>query len=395
MRSPGQLAASTDVTLAPWGRIEGVLRFGRDPAPGQVIEAVFINGPFPGFVDAEVQTDREGRFVFERVTPGRLLVCRAVRHHESGYTPSHRIAVDVAPGPATRIQIGGTGRPVVGRLALPSGVAMNHFRNGPARLHTEPLPMPIPPELPRLTDEQWSAWRDALRWTPQWEMYFEGEHQYAVAFRPDGTFRIEDVPAGRYILELPFHGNAGGDQPARRAYVKADVVVPEMAGGRSDEPLDIGVIPMDVFPIRELNIGDRAPTITARDSDGRPLDLAALRGKYVLLAFWATSHVATRANIPHLNATHDAFGRDPRLVMIGLNQDMTPELMRRYAAHRGLAWEQRHLGGWGDTNPIAAAFGVRYPAAVFLIGPDGRILAKDLQGDGIQQAVARALGRSR
>jgi hypothetical protein len=255
--------------------------------------------------------------------------------------------------------------------------------------------MPIPPESPRLTDEQWTAWRDALIRTPQWEAYFEGTHMYAVTFQPDATFRIEDVPAGRYILELPFRGNAGGSQPARRAYARAEAVVPDMPGSRSDEPLDIGVVPLEVFPSRDPNVGDRAPAIRTVDTEGRPIDLPAMRGKFVLLAFWATLHPSTRASIPHLNATYDAFGCDPRLVMIGLNQDVSPDLMRRYAAHRGIAWEQRHLRGWGDDDPIASAFGVRYPGVAVLIGPDGRIVAKDLQGDAIQQAVARALGPSR
>ena len=67
--------------------------------------------------------------------------------------------------------------------------------------------------------------------------------------------------------------------------------------------------------------------------------------------------------------------------------------MRRYAAHRGLGWEQRYIGSSDDPNPIAAAFGVRFPPAAFLIGPDGRILARDLQGEAIQQAVAKALLR--
>ncbi len=162
MRSPEQLAASADVTLSPWGRIEGVLRFGREPAPGQPIEAVLADTPLPGRVDAEVQTDGSGRFVLDRVTPGRLLVCRPVRHEDSGYIPSHRIAVNVEAGRTATVQIGGTGRPVIGRLVLPEGVVLNHFLGGSTRLHTEPLPMPIPPETPRLTDEQWSAWRDAL-----------------------------------------------------------------------------------------------------------------------------------------------------------------------------------------------------------------------------------------
>ena len=81
--------------------------------------------------------------------------------------------------------------------------------------------------------------------------------------------------------------------------------------------------------------------------------------------------------------------------MIGLIADETPGPVRRYAARHGLSWEQRYIGSTYDPNPFEAAFGVWFPPAAFLIGPDGRILARDLQGEGIQQAVARALGGSR
>ncbi len=97
------------------------------------------------------------------------------------------------------------------------------------------------------------------------------------------------------------------------------------------------------------------------------------------------------ASLAHLKATHAAFGRDPRLVIIGLNEDVEPDTMRRYVARHGLAWEQRYLGRGDYPNPIASAFGVQYPNVALLIGPDGRIVAKDLKGDAIQQAVAKAL----
>ena len=54
----------------------------------------------------------------------------------------------------------------------------------------------------------------------------------------------------------------------------------------------------------------------------------------------------------------------------------------------------RYIGSTYDPNPIEAAFGVWFPPAVFLIGPDGRILAKDLEGEGIKEAVGKALAKA-
>ena len=168
------------------------------------------------------------------------------------------------------------------------------------------------------------------------------------------------------------------------------MVVPEIPGGRSDDALDIGAIPLEVFPFHEPSAGERAPAIVAKGPDGRPRALAALRGKFVLLHFWS-GRPEDAATIPHLKATYDAFGRDPRFTMIGLNSDETPGPLRRYATLRGLGWEQCYIGSTYDPNPTEAAFGVWFPPAAFLIDPDGRILAKDLQDGAIKQAVTRAL----
>ena len=238
-----------------------------------------------------------------------------------------------------------------------------------------------------------SAWWDAFSRTPEGRAYVEDrDRSYAVDLRPDGTFRIEDVPAGRYVLKLPFEGLSRDTREGRQAFARAEVAVPEIPGGRSDEPLDIGAVPLHIFPFHEPRVGELAPTFVEPAPDGRPLDLAALRGKFVLLHFWS-GRPEDAAVIPDLKATYEAFGRDPRFVMVGLNADETPGPVRRYAARHGLGWDLRYIGSTYDPNPIEAAFGVWFPPAAFLIGPDGRILAKDLEGETIRRAVAGALSK--
>jgi protocatechuate 3,4-dioxygenase beta subunit len=390
IRSRAEVSSSTEITLAPWGRIEGVVKIGREPAAGKGVDAYLQDRRFPGSVDHDSSTDRDGRFSFDRVAPGRWTLYLPIRQ-EMGSVLSQLTHVEVAPGRTARIQLGGTGRPVVGRLALPNGVTMNHLAARRTRLQSAPPALRLPLGSDPLTDEQWDAWWDAFLKTPECEDFYFGEHQYLVEFQPDGTFRIEDVPAGRYILKLPFVGNGGGDRSELRAFAQKSVTVPPIPGGRSDEPLDIGTLPLEVFPSRNLGVGDRVLAVTARLADGRPLDLAALRGKFVLLVFWHASQSLPRSFIPPVKATWEAFGRDPRLAIIGLNGDSSAEIMRRYLADKGLDWDQRYVGDREDFDPISAAFGVRWPGGVFLVGPDGRLIARDLRADTIKQAVAKAL----
>ena len=68
---------------------------------------------------------------------------------------------------------------------------------------------------------------------------------------------------------------------------------------------------------------------------------------------------------------------------------------RRANTPRKINWVglQGFLGDWSDTD-IPAQFGVQGIPAIFLIGPDGKIVATGLRGDNIKQAVAKALQKN-
>src|SRR5258707_1119680 len=76
-----------------------------------------------------------------------------------------------------------------------------------------------------------------------------------------------------------------------------------------------------------------APIFTARDLDGREISTASLRGKVVILNFWATWCPPCRAEIPDLIALQEKY-RD-HLVVIGVSEDEGgPELVRQFAAQQ-------------------------------------------------------------
>ena len=87
-----------------------------------------------------------------------------------------------------------------------------------------------------------------------------------------------------------------------------------------------------------------------------------------------------------LKAIHDRFGDDERFVMIGLNQDRTIAEPKAFAAAHGLDWIQGFLGQWKH-DQVADSFGVKTQPEIMLIGPEGRIRAMNLRGEGIEQTI--------
>jgi hypothetical protein len=78
--------------------------------------------------------------------------------------------------------------------------------------------------------------------------------------------------------------------------------------------------------------------------------------------------------------------------MVGLSLDKSKDAPRSYVEKNGLRWTQGFLGDWAKTK-VPEDYGVSGIPAIWLIGPDGRIVAKDLRGKGIKKAVAKVLGK--
>jgi RNA polymerase sigma factor (sigma-70 family) len=115
LRSPEQLAGSTDITVAPWGRIEGVMKIEGLVAPSERIWARLNVAGFGGLVEHRTRTDQNGCFTFEQVPPGVLTVGRAVPVKVgASQTLSNPVTVELAPGQTARVQVDGTGRPAMG-----------------------------------------------------------------------------------------------------------------------------------------------------------------------------------------------------------------------------------------------------------------------------------------
>jgi thiol-disulfide isomerase/thioredoxin len=114
-----------------------------------------------------------------------------------------------------------------------------------------------------------------------------------------------------------------------------------------------------------------APAFRLRDLDGRELSSASLRGKVVILNFWATWCPPCRAEIPDLVALQEKY-RD-HLVVIGVSEDEGgPEVVRQFAAQHKINYPIVMM-----TAELEKMFpGVSALPTSFILDRDSRIVQK-------------------
>jgi len=127
----------------------------------------------------------------------------------------------------------------------------------------------------------------------------------------------------------------------------------------------------------ELARARMAPPFAVTATDGRRISLDDLKGRVVLLDFWATWCGPCREALPHLRDIARKFQGQP-LVILSISLDTDPEKWRDFVAKNGMTWAQYYDGGFD--GPIAKLFGVDAIPHTFTIDADG-VLQDEKIGD--------------
>jgi peroxiredoxin len=141
-----------------------------------------------------------------------------------------------------------------------------------------------------------------------------------------------------------------------------------------------------------LVAGAPFPDFKEKDVAGKPLSLAQYKGKGMLLSFWATASPACLRKLPELLKTyekHQAKG----LEIIGISLDDDPEKLTRFIKEKSLPWPQ-YCDGQGWQNKLAVKYGIYRLPTTYLLDGGGKIIGKDLSGDDLELAVAKALAKN-
>ncbi|MFO0391175.1 MAG: redoxin family protein [Planctomycetota bacterium] len=136
-------------------------------------------------------------------------------------------------------------------------------------------------------------------------------------------------------------------------------------------------------------LGTEPKPIGLPDTDGKVIDLAAYKGKVVLVDFWATWCGPCIAELPNVIAAYDKYHAQG-FEIVGISLDEDRAKLDAFVKARKITWRQ-HFDGKGWQNEAAQAWGIQSIPATFLIGADGKIVATDLRGQQLDQKLAKLL----
>ena len=282
----------------------------------------------------------------------------------------------------------------------------------------------IPSFTVDVRDSQPSIWPHKANepWTQKWGI--------RAAFAK-GKFVIEDVPAGVCKIRVVGHKSC---YAGRATEVSSQVTV--AAGQKVELAFEVRLITTEQArqmmleeerkmtekmiaeqkrlgknkevprePFRELKVGEQAPAFEIQTIDGKKWALTDYRGKVVLLCFWRMNQSWTEIECSYFKSTYEAFGADERFVMMSLvtkpRSSKAPQMsvatktrivkeLQQYVTRYGLNWNHAFMDEQVE-HRLRAAYGVKRRPSVILIGPDGKILARNLQGNAMSWAVEKAL----
>ena len=122
--------------------------------------------------------------------------------------------------------------------------------------------------------------------------------------------------------------------------------------------------------------------------DGSSVDLATMRGKVVIIFFWATWSKPSQDNVKVIVNLRKKY-RDKGLEVLGVSLDSDENQFKNYINEYAMNWPE-YFDGRGDQNQVAVSMKVKQIPEVLVVGKDGVVVAVNPSGH-LDAVVEKAL----
>ena len=129
-----------------------------------------------------------------------------------------------------------------------------------------------------------------------------------------------------------------------------------------------------IAALENIQPGAKAPDITGKDQDGNEVSLSGLKGKVVLVDFWATWCGPCRASLPHVKEVYEKYN-GKGLEVLAVSLDRSEEPWKEYIANSGMGTE-KYVNIYDQPVNNADNYAIQYIPSKFIIDAEGNMVGR-------------------
>lgn len=134
--------------------------------------------------------------------------------------------------------------------------------------------------------------------------------------------------------------------------------------------------------------GTAAPDFNLQTPDGKKLSLSSLRGKYVVLDFWASWCPDCRRDIPNMRALYNTYAKRG-VQFVGVSFDDKMENLKKAITTLDIPYTQvTELKKWKETE-ISKAYHIKWIPSVYVVDPEGKVVLATVMSEKVAAKLAQ------